>query len=302
MLANFFSKSKPVNFLVLFLLFLCFYIAGLFSREITIGIIGKELFFFITLFSIYNFIILKNELTFDNSFAYFFYTILVLFFVRNISISTLFYANLTSLLFIRKVYSLQSTKNIFQKLFDGGLWLGISFIIEPMTIVFTPLVFASVFLHQQLTYKTIFTPILGFLSPIILYFTYCYWYDFTEHFFQLYHWWEVPFDFNLYKQAKYLFPVAFTGLFTLVSLFLKTPKTLAILNRFRKNWLLILLHLLLSGIVFILIPKKSGVEFLFLLFPTSVILANGIELFQKKWYTDVLMICFIIASVVTFIL
>lgn len=39
-------------------------------------------------------------------------------------------------------------------------------------------------------------------------------------------------------------------------------------------------------------------EFLFLLFPTSVILANGLELIQRKWLADLYIILFIVGSIV----
>lgn len=301
MLANFFSKSKPVNFIVLFLLFLSYYFVTLFSKNITLFSIGKELFLFIVLFSIYIFIITKNEVTYDNSYAFLFYTTLIGFFINNIAVGSVFYANLTILLFLRKVYSLQSSKNIFHKLFDGGLWLGISFIIEPFTIFFALLLYASTYLHQRFTYQTLLTPVLGFISPVILYFTYCFWYNALENFFLLFSW-KAPSDFSLYLENDYLFPIVFIGFFTLFAILLKTPKALAVLNRFRKNWILVLFHLIVSGAVFVLIPNKSGIEFLFLLFPTSVILANGLEIFQKKWFADVFIIVFVIASITVFFL
>lgn len=301
MLANFFSKSKPVNFIVLFLLFLSYYIVTLFSKDITFFSISKELFLYIVLFSIYIFIVTKNEITFDNSYAFLFYIILTVFFINNITINSVFYANLTILLFLRKVYSLQSSKNLFHKLFDGGLWLGISFIIEPYTVPFALLLYASTYLHQRFTYQTLLTPILGFIPPVLLYFTYCFWYDDLERFFLLFSW-NIPFDYSLYLENNYLFSIIFIGLFTLFAILLKTPKALAVLNRFRRNWILLLFHLIISGTAFVLVPNKSGIEFLFLLFPTSVILANGLEIFQKKWFADIFIIVFIIASITMFFL
>lgn len=301
MLANFFSKSKPVNFIVLFLLFLIYFGITLFINNISFVSAGKEVLLFMIVFSIYNFIVLKNEVTFDNSYAFLFYVILVGFFIKNITIDQVFYANLTSLLFFRKVYSLQSDKNIFSKLFNGGLWLGISFIIEPYSIIFGLLLYISIYAHHGLTYQTLLIPILGFFVPTFLYFTYCFWYDLDTQFWELFSW-KITFNYELYNTPYYLFSIIFIGVFTLFSMLLKSPKALAVLNVFRKNWILILFHLFFSGIVFFLVPEKTGSEFLFVLFPTSVILANGLELFQKKWYADIFILLFLVASMIEFFL
>ena len=111
MLANFFGKSKPINFIVLFVLFLGYFVLSIFSKELSFNLV-KELGWFLVVFSVYNFIIAKNLLTYDNSFAFLFFVILIGFFPDTIQINKTFYANLTILLFLRKVYSLQSSKNI----------------------------------------------------------------------------------------------------------------------------------------------------------------------------------------------
>jgi hypothetical protein len=297
MLANFFSKSKPVNFIVLFLVFLCYYCITVFGKNLGVLGITQEIFWFIVVFSIVNFIIVKNEVTFDNSYAFLFYVLLLGFFLTKIQINSLFYANITTLLFLRKVYSLQTGKKIIHKLFDGGLWLGISFIIEPTTIVFAPLLYASIYLHHRLTPQTLTIPVLGFIPPVLLYFTYHFWYDNTGVFQELF-FWSFNLKFHLYQSSSFLFTMVFIGIFTVFATFMKTPRALAVLNKFRRNWILVLLHITIAGIVFLLIPKKTGMEFLFLLFPTSVILANGLELIQKKWLADLYIILFIVGSIV----
>lgn len=296
MLANFFGKSKPVNFIVLFALFLIYFSLGLFSKELSFNLF-KELLWFIVVFSVYNFIITKNQLTFDNSYAFLFFVILLGFFSDTLTINTTFYACLTVLLFLRKVYSIQSSKNTFHKLFDGGLWLGISFLIEPYTAIFIVLLYFSIYLHQRFTYQTLLIPLIGFSSPVFLYFTYCFWYDKTQDFYLLFNW-NFSYDLDFYLQTKYLFSIAFVSFFTLFTILLKSPKALAVLNTFRKNWILTLTHLTISLSVIFLIKDKNGTEFLFSFFPISVILANGLELFQKRWYADLIIIIALTSSII----
>lgn len=300
MLANFFGKSKPVNFIVLFALFLCYFLIGIFFKEFSINLF-KELAWFIVLFAVYNFIIAKNQLTFDNSFAFLFLVLLIGFFRDTIAINTTFYASLTVLLFLRKVYSLQTNKKTFHKLFDGGLWLGISFLIEPYTAFFTVLLYASIYLHQRFTYQTLLIPVVGFIAPVLLYFTYCFWYDNTADFLALFQW-KYAFDISFYSQSKFVFSIVFISVFLLISLLLKTPKTLAISNKFKRSWILILIHLSISVLVLLLTEDKTGTEFLYVLFPVSIILANGLELFQKTIYADVILLLFLLASFGEFLL
>ena len=294
MLANFFGKSKPINFIVLFVLFLGYFVFSIFSKELSFNLV-KELGWFLVVFSVYNFIIAKNLLTYDNSFAFLFFVILIGFFPDTIQVNKTFYANLTILLFLRKVYSLQSSKNIFHKLFDGGLWLGISFLIEPYAPLLLVLLYFSIFLHQRFTYQTLLTPVIGFLAPVFLYFTYYYWYDGLDKFWLLFDWNFYP-DLSFYSHEKYLFPILFISFFLVASILLKSPKALSVKNKFRKNWILILTHLVITTAILLLVEDGSGSEFLYVFFPLSVILANGIEFFQKKWYADAIIILFLIAS------
>ncbi|MDP2539960.1 hypothetical protein CSC81_05810 [Tenacibaculum discolor] len=294
MLANFFGKSKPINFIVLFVLFLGYFVLSIFSKELSFNLV-KELGWFLVVFSVYNFIIAKNLLTYDNSFAFLFFVILIGFFPDTIQINKTFYANLTILLFLRKVYSLQSSKNILHKLFDGGLWLGISFLIEPYAPLLLILLYLSIFLHQRFTYQTLLTPVIGFFAPVFLYFTYYFWYDNLEKFWLLFDWNFYP-DLSFYSHEKYLLPILFIVFFLVASIILKSPKALAVKNKFRKNWILILAHLTITTAILLLVQDGSGSEFLYVFFPVSVILANGIEFFQKKWYANAIIILFLIAS------
>ena len=294
MLANFFGKSKPINFIVLFVLFLGYFVLNIFSKELSFNLL-TELGWFLVVFSVYNFIIAKNLLTYDNSFAFLFFVILIGFFPDVININKTFYANLTVLLFLRKVYSLQSSKNVFHKLFDGGLWLCISFLIEPYTALLIILLYLSIFLHQRFTYQTLLIPIIGIFGPVFLYFTYCFWYDEVEKFTSLFNWNLYP-DLSFYSHQKSLFPILFISFFLIASILLKSPRALSVPNKFRKNWILVLTQFVISTIIFLLVEDGSGTEFLYVFFPVSVILANGIEFFQKKWYADAIIILFLIAS------
>ena len=295
MLANFFGKSKPVNFIVLFVLFLVYFSLSLFSKELSFNLL-KELLGFTVVFSIFNFILAKNKLTFDNSYAFLFFILLIGLFSDVIIINNTFFAFLTTLLFLRKVYSLQSPKNTLHKLFDGGLWLGVSFILEPYSVFFGILLYISIYLHQQYNYQTLLSPLIGFSSVVFLFFTYCFWYDQIQEFYQLFDW-SIHYDLKLHLNSKYIFQNVLITFFVLLVIILKSPKALSVLNTFRKNWILTIVNLATSLLIILLTGNNANSELLFVFFPSAIILANGLELYQHKKIADIFLFLFLLGSI-----
>ena len=303
MLANFFSKSKPITFVVLstlFLLFLIFAIFnGLFIQFYTENSWFKYIWYILLIvfnFFFFNFINTKNNLTFDNAYAFLFFILCLGVIPASFLNEKTLTINLVLLLFLRKVYSLQSPKNSIQKLFDGGFWLGISFLIEPFTVLFGVLLYVSMYLHKRASYQALLVPVIGFAAPLFLYFTYCFWVgklgEFYDHFY-----WYTHYDFNAYQNLKLLIPLGFTIILTLLIAFLKSLKALPVKNVFRKNWLLILLNFLVAVLFILLLKEHNGSEFLYLFFPIAIILANGMELLKKQWLKDVFIGLFFISGI-----
>jgi hypothetical protein len=302
MLANFFGKSKPINFIVIIGLFFTYFLiatfevvsVGDFSGSFILKTIGIGCLF-LMLFFFYNFIVSKNNLTFDNSYAFLLFVLFIGFFTTyflDVKGVILFYFHL---LFLRKTYSIQSSKTLFQKLFDAGFWLGILFILEPFSLVYFVLLYASIYIYKRITLRTLLIPIIGFVCPLILYFTYLFWYDNVEEF-QQYFYFFTSYNLSLYAQNLFLIPLILMGFFTITAILLKTPKALSVKNTFRKSWLLIIFNLLIASIFIILLPEKKGVELLFILFPMSIIVANGLEVILKNSIKDLVLILLLLCS------
>ena len=296
MLTNFFSKTKPSTIIVILLLFLSYYGLAVINGVESILNLKVVPLFFLTL-ALVTFIDIKNNLSFDNTYVLLFFTVLVGVFPYTLTINSSFYANVTLLLFLRKVYSLQSPKNTFKKLFDAGFWLGITFIIEPFSILFFLMLYISVIIHHRLSVQGILLPLLGFFVPVFLFFTYCFWYDNLDPFYNLLSWYSY-YDISQYEGINYLTGFVFTAVFTFIAMFLKTPKALSVLNDFRRSWILVLINFFCALFLVILINNKNGSELLYLLFPTAIIIANGLELYEKKWFVDIITITFLIFPLV----
>jgi len=303
MLANFLNKTKPINFIGLLLLFfICFSISIFFSvfyDNFTFAKILKSailLALFLNVFFFYNFILSKNKLTYDNSYAYFLFTILIICLLSELANYRNLILTIIYLLFLRKIYSLRSSKKVIQKLFDSGFWLGILCIIEPFSVLFLFLIFAGTFLHQKITIHTLFTPIIGLSIPLFLFFTYFVWFDKTEEFSNLFDF-NINIAFNFYNTPKYIWFISSILLVSFISMFVKSIKTLAISNTFRRSWVLLITNLFIGIVFLILLPLKNGSELIFILFPISVISANGIELVKKRSVKNLILYTFLLGCI-----
>lgn len=305
MLANFFGKSNLANFIVIFLLFLCYATIAFFS-DFSVNKSIEGIFMSIGLhlltFSLFNFILAKNKLTLYNSYGFFFLILLFGIFPFVIFDRQTLLLNVILLLMLRRVYSLRTPKDTFKKIFDSGLCLGTLFILNPFTLVFGVLVYSAILLFKKLNLRTFFIPMVGFSVPLVCYVTYCFWHDKISDFTQLFTWYT-DYDFNFYTSNSYItVPLIFIGTLTILSIFLKTPKVILISGNYRNFWVLVIVNFIVA-IGFILITKeRNGSELMFIFFPTAVILTNGIEGLSKRFFQDVILILFVLISILVQVL
>lgn len=295
MLGNFLNKSKPINFIgLLVLFFICFLFT--FFTEVVKGdfVIANAgyLFFYILLalivFFFFNFIVTKNALTFDNSYAFYVFILLciaelpTLFLEKNLILITL------QILFLRKVYSLKSSNRILQKLFDAGFWLGVFFIFNPDALFFFLLLYFSLLIHQKITIQTLIAPIFGYLTPIVIYFSYLFWQNDMigfSTFFSLEH---ETFDLFDLKNTSNIF-IIITLTISLFSLVVKSLKIIPVSNTFRKSWFTLLFHFVLCLFLLLFFNNYLSSKFVYLFFPIALLLANGIELIKVTIVRDIVL-------------
>lgn len=274
MLANFFNKTKPINYIIIFGI-LSFYFSFFFLKSsLTFNDLGT---FLVIVFSLLTtiFIVSKNNLTFDNSYAALFFAIFFGLCFIDLQFDFTIILNLFFLFSIRKILSLKSKKNYFQKLFDAGFWIGVSFILSKFSIFLLPLIFLGVFLHNKINFQAIIIPLTGFITPIFLWQTYLF---LTDKDYLLNNLFSNELSFSTisinYFNTTITITVAIVYILKLASLF-------NIKNSFKKSWILIGVYAIFCalGIVFF---KDSSSKIIFLFFPSSVILTNGFEFIKHK--------------------
>lgn len=302
MLANFLRKSKPINFIGLVIFFTVFFLTSntidFFNNQLQVatfwGRIIVLLIFLVILF-MYNFIVSKNNLTYGNSFGFYFFSILAACFGSNANYKTLFFV-IIYLLFLRKIFSLQSSKEVFRKLFDAGFWVGILCLIEPKFSLFFVLIYMSAYWYQKITIHTIFTPLIGFITPVFSYFSYLFWNEKQAVFFETLNK-KFTFNMSFFTTEKEKYFLISLLVITFFAAILKSQKTLLINNTFRKSWSLLLINFLVVFALFLFEDESKNTEMLFLIFPISLILANGLELIQKRIFINIVLYLFLIGSV-----
>ena len=300
MLANFLSKSKPINFIGLLIFFFIGLLYTIFYDGFTSEKLLKAsvlLLLFIAIFFFYNFITGKNRLTLDHSYANFVFTLLILSILSELTQYIILVKVIIYLLFLRKLYSLRSSKKFLEKMFDSGFWLGVLFILEPLSLIFFLLIYSGIYLHNKITIHTLLSPIIGFITPLIVYFTYVFWYDSTEEFIHLFNF-DVNFNTGFYSETKYLWITGIVLFFSILALFFKSIKALSVNNTFRKSWILLLTNFIIAILFTLSLTEKNGSELIYIVFPASIILANGIEIIQKKIIKNSVLYLLLIGSII----
>ena len=307
MLANFFGKSNPVNFIVVFLICLGFYIANFFTvnlvQFVDINVILNQLLtiiLFLFLFLFYNFILIKNKLTLNNSYGLLFFALFFGFFPSVFLNVTTIFLNLLLLIFLRRVFSLRSNKDIYKKIFDCGFWLGILLLLDSTTVIFGVLIFLSVGMFQKLTVRTLLIHVVGFVTPVFCYFSYCLWEGDTSEFSNLFLWYS-NYNFEVYTANKFLFSTLFLGIGSLISIFIKTPKVFLISGDYRKYWILIIFNFFLAITVFLIQNTHQTNKILLLFFPASIIITNWLENIERVFVKNIFIIVLIATPVILFI-
>ena len=302
MIANFFNQTKPINFLVLSLLVLLIFLSSLiqgYEGETSLFFFVKYgLFLLAAILSVFvlNFIIRKNALCEDNSYSLLFYILLWGMFPNSLLNGGVFVSNFILLFAFRRLYSLRSPLRTQEKIFDSAFWIGIASIFYLWSFLFLLLVYAAIWLFRRADWKNIWIPIVGYITPVFLAFTYLLAFDDVERFMQI---WTFDFrlDVSLYNSFDFLWPIVFTGLLLLFSIYPTTRKSLLAKIDFKSTWQLLIVHLAVSLIVILIAPEKDGSEFSFLFFPLTLVFANFLQILEKYWIKEGIIYLFLLSLI-----
>lgn len=293
MITSIFSKSKPINFIIVFFVTLLAFITARIAGFIDIEMSGLYIFkqiilFFLCYISILllNFIVSKNSLSKNTNYEILLFSLFLLMLSQTTISTNILFSNFFLLLGLRRIISLRSQTNVNKKLFDAAFWIAIAALFYFWAILFFVLIMASLILYTDNKINHWIIPFTGVAVVFII--TVCISIVVNNTFFDSFKSLpEVSFDYNSYNSLQYL--IAITVLFSFgiwSSLFyIKSIKQKK--KAFRASFNSILVAVLLSFLIIIIAPQKNGSEFLFMFAPLSIIIANYIEVIEEKWFKEV---------------
>jgi hypothetical protein len=305
MITSVFKKSTPLNFSLVVILMLVFFLIYQFQdlswTNSLFLILKKVALFCILLASIFitNFVVKKNGLSKDSTYTIFFYFLLLLFFPSVLDNTNLIVSNFFILLALRRLISLQSLKASKEKIFDASLWIFLASLFHFWSIIFIVLVFISIIFHVSRDYRNWFLPFIAFFTAAILFLLYAAVFNVNviEYITR-----SVTTDFSIdyftnnYQNAAFSI-YATIALFFVISMFATLSNRPQLLHvSFKK----IIASFFIGIVIFLISSNKSNDLLLFTFAPLAVMATSHIEIVQLKLKQEIVLFVFILCSLFAF--
>jgi len=301
MLTRFFQKSEPISFVsivILLFTFIFIHVIFLFPSQLSFvkvfHVFGEFLFFTFFIFLV-SFIVSKNHLTQTNYYAILFFVILIGLFPSVLTFSNISLSHLFVLLAARRIYSIRSKKQLLSKLFDSGFYIGIAYLLFPQTIVYILLIYASYFIYIKIVDKNLLLPVIGFLTPVFIVFTYFFVLNKTAIFQSLV---EINLDFGLnrFLPEHLSLPLILVGTLIVLSL-MKIFSTAQFFEVSNKNSnKVVIAHLGISVLILVLNNRDIAESIQYLFFPVAVLFGILFNLNMKLWIKEVVLYVFLLLA------
>ena len=291
MIASLFSKTRPINYVLIFLMLLsCFFLyqSRVSSTDFTTNIlIEKATVLVLIVFSFFlvNFISLKNSLTKNDNYAILIFFVFILLFPTILHNTKIVLSNVFLLLALRRLVSLKTLVSRKEKIFDASFWIFLSAIFHFWSILYIVLVFISIIFHSNKDYKNWLLPFISFLCVWILYIFASlvlfdnYTIDDSIN--------DVSFNFfvfdNVYQNMALALFVSISVLFFASQTFDYQNKPLNMQSSYKQ----IYFSFILAVGIYIFSPNKSNDLLIYSFAPLSILGANMFENFEDSVYKEV---------------
>lgn len=307
MISSFFSKAKPIHFVIVCLiLLLSFSIAKFYtiSQMFSVGLLIKEIGLFLVCLAtvfILDFFGSRNNLTKKNSYKILIFSLFVALLPAAILNSNFLLSNFFILLAIRRIISLRSNKDIKKKLFDAAFWISIATLFYFWASLFYILIFIGLILYRIVDVKNYIIPFIGILTVSVLSFSYMIIIDQDpmSYFNNLV---EFSFDFSSLNSQRTVISSTIILTYGIWSLlyFIRYLKSKS--KKSRPSFLLLIFASIIGLAIIVISPNKNGSEFIFLFAPLSIIITNYLETISEKWFKEGLLLGLVITPIVILML
>ncbi|MFK7001204.1 DUF6427 family protein [Flavobacterium oreochromis] len=307
MITSVFSKSRPINYvIVIILLVVCFlfYQFNISPLGLTTIEIGKKILLLLLLIGsllITNFITKKNGLSKDNSYTFLLFFIFLILFPNTLSDLKLILSNAFILLALRRLISMHSMITPKEKIFDASLWIFLASLINFWCILFLLLVFSSIILHVSRDYRNWLIPFIAFFTVLVigLMFSLALYPEFlTLYPKQIYIDFTVNDLTNVFQNMAVAIYVIVALIAFISMLFILQSKMSHLISSYRK---IIFAFLIALGVYFVM-PQKQNSYLIYTFVPVAIMLTNYLETIKKIWLKEGIVLFLMIASLVAYLL
>jgi hypothetical protein len=307
MISNFFSKSKPVHYIVVSVILLLVFVLSrlnVFPEHSSLLFLVKQIGLFFTAFLsvfVFDFLVSRNGLTKKNSYNIILFVLFFAILPQTLLNPRLLFANLFILLALRRLISLRSPKEIKKKLFDASFWIALATLFYFWSWVFFIMVFAALLVYVISDVKNYLIPFVGVLAVAIIAMSYIIILDkdligYTAGVF------DFSLDFSPLNSKRIIIGSTLLLSFGLWSSFYYIKNINAQMKSNKPSFKLIILSAILGLFIIAVAPSKNGSEFLFLFAPLSIIMTNYIEVIPEKWFKEILLWIIILTPIVLLML
>lgn len=299
-LSKFLSKSKPFVFLILGLyISIHFWFSAVqLSTTINFVDVGKYSLLLVLFFGV-NFIVKRNKINQQNTFATFSFAMLATFFPAffldvNYLIPAFFLT-----LGLRRLISLKSQIDSKKKIFDASLWFFVASLFQPYLLLMMLLVFLGILQYTLYDPKNLFIPIIAWVCGGLFFTAYQLWQTGEWMFFYEYY---TGFGLNDFASIWQSNQLALSMLipFVLFVLFI-TSRVISKAQLALKTSLILLLFtfvFILFGWMFALENQVGGLALAFI--PLSMLSGCSLEVNLKPILKEIILGLLLIVSVASF--
>ncbi|WP_461597272.1 DUF6427 family protein [Winogradskyella sp.] len=305
MITSIFSKSKPINFIMVAVFVILLFIISNFSTLFidTSAILKSSVKLAVAVFFVFllDFIISKNNLTKKNGYAIMTFGLLFGLFPEGLRYSDLLFANLFVLFALRRLISLQTNLHIKKKLFDAGFWIMMATLFYFWAILFFAVVIVALIYHSKNNLKNVIIPFVGVATVMLLLSAY----NIIVHgiiikpsnFSRF-----ASIDYSVYNNGEFIlkFTVLFTSFVWTLIYFFRSIQDKN--KKLKPSFFLIAWSSIIAVLIAIIAPMKNGSEFIFLFAPFSIIMGNYIEVVSDRWFKEIFVWLLIIAPIISLLL
>ena len=286
MISSFFTKTKPINYLVLLIALLVFYLLNfLFINISSENNLLFTAFFIALILQVVGVqeIVRTRKTTSTTSFAMLFFVLLCMSIPQILNYKEVVFCNLFLMLSLNRLLALKNLVKIKQKIFDTTFWICVASIFDPWALFFLLVVFLAVYIYGAKEFKNWLVPFMASIIFLLIVFAFVLLtknLDFLkEHYFL-----KVPSDFlDNYIQHFSIKPFIFIFLVGLIIILVFIKQGYQGTGRLA-HLRLLLPYFLIGTAVFILRPTEANnfTLLLYTFFPATIFATNFLETFKRK--------------------